>query len=532
MTTIQGSQVTLEEAMKLAVQHHQTGVLPQAEVLYRAILEKSPQHPDANHNLGVIALQVGKPQLALPHLKVAMEANSSNVQFWLSYAEGLLLANQLTDAGAILSKASKLGISGNNFEALLSRVREAVWATKNPLFSALSLWGSGKTEQAIDWLTEYVRKHPKDPQGLTQLGEFLRHDESRLNQAIHMLERSIKLQKDSSIAWLSYGTALSQLKRTSEAKRAFRTALQINPNLYQAANDLAVILMQEGNNEEAIRLLEKATGLLPNNPEMHMNLARALAKEQRFKDAELVARHAASLDSSGACGANMFLAALGVEPTPEKIPGALLQKLYSQRAASWDAKVNSGPYSYRGADLVASVLLTEQKTNSLDILDAGCGTGLVGFMLRERARRLDGVDMSQPMLDRAKEKGVYDTLVCGDMIELLNGSVESYDAIVSAATLIHFADLTPVFQSAASALRINGKFVFTVFPNDKDPAGYSVDHLDGLAQGGCYVHGQEYLKGLARKTGFEIELLRREIHEFDESEKPKECFLVSLRRNG
>ena len=73
-------QLTLENALKLAVEHHKSGQIQEAEKLYRAILQSFPKHADANHNLGVIAFQVGKVELGLPYLKLALETNPGCVR--------------------------------------------------------------------------------------------------------------------------------------------------------------------------------------------------------------------------------------------------------------------------------------------------------------------------------------------------------------------------------------------------------------------------------------------------------------------
>ena len=53
------------------------------------------------------------------------------------------------------------------------------------------------------------------------------------------------------------------------------------------------------------------------------------------------------------------------------------------------------------------------------ILDAGCGTGLAGKKLREKASRLVGVDISPKMLIKAEEKGIYDELVEMELVTFL-----------------------------------------------------------------------------------------------------------------
>ena len=75
---------TNERVLQQAVEAHKVGKLQDAEVLYRAILQAQPRHPDANHNLGVLAVSVNKSEAALPLFKTAIEANPNQGQFWLA----------------------------------------------------------------------------------------------------------------------------------------------------------------------------------------------------------------------------------------------------------------------------------------------------------------------------------------------------------------------------------------------------------------------------------------------------------------
>ena len=58
-------ELTIEQAMQQGVTAHKEGKLEEAEQLYRAILQSQPKHPDANHNLGILAVSVNKADVAL-----------------------------------------------------------------------------------------------------------------------------------------------------------------------------------------------------------------------------------------------------------------------------------------------------------------------------------------------------------------------------------------------------------------------------------------------------------------------------------
>src|SRR6202012_4267420 len=120
----------------------------------------------------------------------------------------------------------------------------------------------------------------------------------------------------------------------------------------------------------------------------------------------------------------------------------------------------------------------------LEVLDAGCGTGLLGPLVRDCAQRLEGVDLSAAMIAMARQKNVYDALHESDLVAFMAEQPQAFDAVLSAATLIHFGDLHPVFAAAASALRDDGGFIFTLSPTDADETAIAVAGATGLAQGG------------------------------------------------
>ena len=76
-------ELTVQQALQQGVEAHNEGKLQDAERLYRAILQVQPKHPDANHNLGVLAVAIDKPHEAIPLFRMALEVNPQMEQFWL-----------------------------------------------------------------------------------------------------------------------------------------------------------------------------------------------------------------------------------------------------------------------------------------------------------------------------------------------------------------------------------------------------------------------------------------------------------------
>ena len=82
--------LTINQALKQGVDAHKAGQVQEAHRLYAAILKAQPKHPDANHNSGLLAVGVGKIELALPFFKTALAANPGNAQFWYSHIVALI----------------------------------------------------------------------------------------------------------------------------------------------------------------------------------------------------------------------------------------------------------------------------------------------------------------------------------------------------------------------------------------------------------------------------------------------------------
>ena len=100
-------ELTIEQALQRGIAAHKEGKLQEAERLYRAILQSQPAHPDAHHNLGVIAVAADKAEAALPLFKTALEANPNIEQFWLSYIDALIKEKHFDTAKQVLEQAKK-----------------------------------------------------------------------------------------------------------------------------------------------------------------------------------------------------------------------------------------------------------------------------------------------------------------------------------------------------------------------------------------------------------------------------------------
>jgi predicted TPR repeat methyltransferase len=127
----------------------------------------------------------------------------------------------------------------------------------------------------------------------------------------------------------------------------------------------------------------------------------------------------------------------------------------------------------------------------------------MGGKIRPLARTLTGVDVSENMLEKARQRQIYDHLVCCDIIEFLQTQDSRFDLAIATDVFIYIGDLSLVFQGVRRALRENGLFCFSV---------ESVGDGDFVLRGTLrYAHSTGYLHGLARQHDFIVEMTAPQI---------------------
>jgi predicted TPR repeat methyltransferase len=321
------------------------------------------------------------------------------------------------------------------------------------------------------------------------------------------------------------GIVLKALNRLPEAAASYERAIALKPGYADAHNNLGNVWRELGESDKARASFERALQLRPENAHTHYNLGILCSQTGQREAATHHFRQCLAYDPGDSRGVALLLSQLGERDAPQRSSPAHMQKIYDVRARFWDREA-----SYFGHLRVAQALRDHAGAAALDIVDLGCGTGLVGELVRPLARRLEGVDLSAAMLEKARAKNIYDRLEQTDLLSYLCAQPDSSDALLAAATLIHFGNLRPLFQAAFRCLRPQGLFIFTLFPNDADETDFAVADSDRLAQSGCFRHGKGYVERLAAETGFSVVALTEVVHEHDLDGRPVPGLLAVLRR--
>lgn len=280
--------------------------------------------------------------------------------------------------------------------------------------------------------------------------------------------------------------------RARLAERGFAGARQV-PCMHGAA-----VLRSWGESLAAEAALRELLGRSPDDEGALRMLAKLLDEGGRSDEAvqvrrRLHLRRCRELGLSGdAAVAFLDAAETGSTPPPRADEG-YVAALFDQYAAHFDEKLR-GKLDYRAPECVLeAVLEVLGGRRGLDVLELGCGTGLAGVLLRPLARHLTGIDLSQGMLDRARERGIYDALVTGEITQTLASSQGSHDLIVAVDVLVYFGALEALFEQVARRLAPGGLFAFTVEKSEEPK--YQ------LRSTGRYVHSLAYLRDCASAAG-------------------------------
>lgn len=172
-------------------------------------------------------------------------------------------------------------------------------------------------------------------------------------------------------------------------------------------------------------------------------------------------------------------------------------KVFDDYADRFDEHLNA--LKYQAPSLLLGLTRRLAPNGTLDVLDLGCGTGLVGQQFRSLARSLTGVDISTNMLAKARQRGIYDHLVRGDIDQFLKTQDGTFDLAVAADVFIYIGDLSSIFRGVRAALRDDGLFCFSVEATEES------DYV--LRSTLRYAQSSGYLRRLAEETDFIVEVI-------------------------
>jgi tetratricopeptide (TPR) repeat protein/2-polyprenyl-3-methyl-5-hydroxy-6-metoxy-1,4-benzoquinol methylase len=301
----------LADTLQQAITHHKAGDLENAEQLYRAILSEQTNHPDANHNLGVLLKQDDKADSALPFFKTALESNPKQGQYWISYIDTLIHLGQYDDAQNVLNQGQSKGFKGDAVdqlkEHLNSKVKsspESVGTQTKPLNvnaalkQAKSHAKKGQLDEARQLYQRILEAFPQNQQAKKGLKALQKgqvdkknpsvppqaqidavislYSQGQIEEALKKSETLINDYPNTPLLYNISGACYKVIGQLEAAVKSFEQALAIKPDYADAHSNLGVTLKELGQLEAAVKSFEQALAIKHDYAEAHSNLGNTL----------------------------------------------------------------------------------------------------------------------------------------------------------------------------------------------------------------------------------------------------------------
>lgn len=542
-----GKGTEAEHVFAGALAAFRAGQVAEADRLCRNALALEARHAGSLHLRGVIAARNGRYEQARSLIAKAIEVDGAVPDFHNSL--GITLGSLGRRADAIDSyrraialapghAAARLNLANalaeaEKFDEAIVQYREVLKHDPRSLAALMNLGialaKSGQFESALAQFEAVLAQRPGLPEAQLHIGHVLA-ELGRLDDAIARYRLALAARPDNPVIYGSLGTALRQQGKIAEAVTYYRQAVKLQPDSAKPRIDLGLALIELGQREAALAEAKAAARQRHQQAFPHFPLGVLLARLGRKEEARASFEAYLRAEPSDGRGARLCLAALGYGSAPERASEELLAELYVARAGWWDRGPGASQENVWPRLVAKAFARFAPAPEALDVLDAGCGSGVIGTMIGQGLKRLVAVDLSAALIERARATGRYHELHQGDLVSFMAAHPEGYDVVTSSAVLVHFGNLEPVFEAAAVTLRDRGLFIFTVFENQDDENTYGVGPLErGYAQNGCYVHGRAYIEHAAGRSGFAVEALEREIFDHYEG-APRMGLLAVLRR--
>jgi len=349
------------------------------------------------------------------------------------------------------------------------------------------------------------------------------------------------------------GSVLNDLGRPTEALSAYREAIDFNPLHADAHFNLGVLLQDTKDLDGATSEYQRAIGLDSRHYEAQSNLASihhanghyaaaaagylAARDNGSFDEAAFVSLNYAlgsvlqrlrDDDKSGVCGskmttcaelaedayrhvlavepshalANHAMAALASDPETKAAPREYVSALFDSYADTFETSLQGLSYTAPAALAQAVEEALKGRGGHVAIaVDAGCGTGLLGPLIRDFATTLVGVDLSAQMVAKAEARQIYDRLMVEDVSEAL-AQIGPVSLVAAADVLVYMGDFENLFKSVSAVLaESKGIFAFTtelLATGSANNAGFL------LQKSGRFAHTRSYLEARAKAHNFEV----------------------------
>lgn len=426
----------------------------------------------------------------------------------LQYIERVIGENRLTDAARMLNTLAKtapqdprifllgslMAEAANNLDGMLTAAKKAVDLAPGWPVASIRLAGvysaKGQTSLAVQTAEQAIFEATQDNSLAT---EYLTRAAAIAVKCQHYPQAAL---------WAEQASAMAP--ESAQLKHLMAEAQAYNGQYEEAIALYTELLLQEPDNTDFLhdRLLA------------YINTAQTPLAQQ---DAERLVALAPDNETF------TYYASLLKGETPATQPASVVTRLFDTSAAQFDRHL-VGSRQYTLPQDVAQWILDWYPDKKVDVLDLGCGTGLLGASLGPLKGVIVGVDLSTKMIEKAAQRGVYAQFNQVNVLDALQATPENhYDVITALDVLIYVGDLSTVIPNAHRILTPGGRFVFSCEAAPKKVKTFALQATQR------FVHQQDHVNKLLKAAGFgQIQMETRALRL--EAGEPVQGFVVTAQK--
>lgn len=311
--------ISVQQALINGVNAHRAGKIDEAETIYNAILVAHPDHPDANHNMGILLKNKGLANNSLKYFQKAIEIKPSVSQFWVSILQTLIDLNDTSEAERLFEEVERLNLTDDRFLKLKTdlgatasnripsketRSNETTTNDKQGLEQRLrtakKLYKTGHHDEAFTIFKQLAEKYPRNKRIKVETKKILKNpSDSELTslerefnngkyiaflQSVELLlnkyPTSAKLHNFRGVAHLKLGQLM-------DALTSYTNAIKYAPNFMAAHYNLGITYKNLHQGDLAAESFINAIRISPENYDAYYNLANTQVELSQFEDAIL-----------------------------------------------------------------------------------------------------------------------------------------------------------------------------------------------------------------------------------------------------
>ena len=278
-------QRALHQSMELALAQHRAGQLRTARDMYQAILDVAPEHPDANHNLAVLALEAGDATASLPYFRRACAVQPGNWQYWLSCFDALLQAGEHRAATSMLERKRRSGLALAVLTELVERLVDSRFKREAGTPAAASGLAGGRARQQHGHPTRKAARAPAAQQ-VSEVEALFK--QNRMPDVVERARALSRRYPHAAFGWKALGAALVNLGRCGEALEPLQMAVECSAGDAGALSNLGFALHDQCLPVAAEVNLRLALKYRPQFAAALNNLGTAVLGQDRYEEAALL----------------------------------------------------------------------------------------------------------------------------------------------------------------------------------------------------------------------------------------------------